>query len=60
MTPHTRAVLTEAVRQLPPDCFALVMATGVVSIASVLLEIPHVTWLLFGINVVAYGVLCLP
>lgn len=45
------------VEDLYPGYFALVMATGIVSIATDLLEMKPVAWLLFGINVLAYGVL---
>lgn len=37
-----------------PGYFALVMATGIVSIAGHLLGMASVAWLLFGINIVAY------
>lgn len=47
------------VYELYPGYFALVMATGIVSIAAYLLEIDLVAWLLFQINKVAYGVLWL-
>jgi tellurite resistance protein TehA-like permease len=40
--------------ELHPAYFALVMATGIVSIASHLLEIPFVPTALFGLNVVFY------
>ncbi len=53
------AVLAQEVRRLPPDCFALVMATGIVSMAAAWLEIPYAARVLLGINVVAYGALCL-
>jgi tellurite resistance protein TehA-like permease len=42
---------------LPPVYFALVMATGIVSIAAHTLGHAAVAWLLLGINVVAYLVL---
>jgi tellurite resistance protein TehA-like permease len=46
-------------RALHPAYFALVMATGIVSIASHLLQIPVVPRLLLAINIVAYAVLWL-
>jgi tellurite resistance protein TehA-like permease len=42
-----------------PGYFALVMATGIVSIATHLLKMEIVAWSLFQINKVAYGVLWL-
>jgi len=47
----------EGVRRLHPAYFALVMATGIVSIAAQLLHIPFVPGVLLGINVVAFVVL---
>lgn len=44
---------------LYPGYFALVMATGIVSIAGHLLGMAPVAWLLFGITIVAYVVLWL-
>jgi tellurite resistance protein TehA-like permease len=41
----------------PPNYFALVMATGIVSIAAHYLGPAPIAWLLLGINVVAYVVL---
>ena len=49
--------LAEAVADLFPGYFALVMATGIVSIAAHLQQMPRIAWLLFGINVCAYVVL---
>jgi tellurite resistance protein TehA-like permease len=49
--------LAAAVQHLFPGYFALVMATGIVSIASDLLGMPRVAWILLGINVLAYAVL---
>jgi tellurite resistance protein TehA-like permease len=51
--------LWRAVAGLPPGYFALVMATGIVSIASWLSGMPRIAWLLLAINVVAYAVLWL-
>lgn len=44
---------------LHPSYFALVMATGIVSIASYLLEMETVAWVLFRINETAYVLLWL-
>ena len=46
-----------SVRTLHPAYFALVMATGIVSIAAQLLQMPVVPQALLVINVVAYAVL---
>lgn len=45
------------VQDLDPGYFALVMATGIVSIAFYLLGIPQIAWGLFAINLVAFIVL---
>lgn len=45
------------IRTLHPAYFALVMATGIVSIAAQLLHIPFVPLSLLGINIVAYAAL---
>ena len=47
------------IRHLLPGCFALVMATGIVSIGSFLLGMGLVGWALFFINMVAYASLLL-
>lgn len=49
--------LSEGIRTLHPAYFALVMATGIVSIAAKLLRIPFVPQLLLAINVLAFAVL---
>lgn len=54
---RNRSVIQQSILNLNPGYFALVMATGIVSIASYLLEMELVAWLLFGINVVAFIVL---
>ncbi|NUY04612.1 SLAC1 family transporter [Paraburkholderia youngii] len=41
----------------PPTAFAIVMATGIVSIAAHLLDYDIVGWLLLGINAVTWPVL---
>jgi len=48
---------SEAVRTLYPGYFALVMATGIVSIAALLLEMPSVAWPLFVLNNAFYLIL---
>lgn len=42
---------------LHPAHFAIVMATGIVSLSAGLLEMPVIAWTLFGVNVAAYLVL---
>jgi tellurite resistance protein TehA-like permease len=49
--------LSDGIRTLHPAYFALVMATGIVSIAARLLEIPVVPQILLAINGVAFAVL---
>lgn len=49
--------LAEAVEHLFPGYFALVMATGIVSIAAHLLEMPRIAWALLAVNLGAYAVL---
>ena len=56
-TSSVRAVIYRAAENLFPGYFALVMATGVISIASHLLAMPAVAFALVGINWVAYIVL---
>jgi len=51
--------LAGAVADLFPGYFALVMATGIVSIACWLLALPRLAWALLAINLVAYAVLVL-
>ena len=48
-----------AIRHLFPGYFALVMATGIVSIGAFLLDMWVVAWVLFLVNLVAYASLCL-
>ncbi len=52
-----RAVVFRAAENLFPGYFALVMATGVISIACYLLAMPVVAYALVGVNWVAYIVL---
>ena len=54
-----RNITGQGIRDLFPGYFALVMATGIVSIAAHLLGMETVAWVLFRINEVAYGVLWL-
>ncbi len=49
--------LAEAVAGLFPGYFALVMATGIVSIAAQVLQMPRIAWLLLALNSCAYAVL---
>ena len=55
----TRSIIRDGIADLYPGYFALIMATGIVSIATYLLEMVWVARFLFGINKVAYGVLSL-
>ena len=52
-------ILSRAAADLFPGYFALVMATGIISIACFLLEMKTISLALLVINVVAYFVLCL-
>ena len=47
----------EAVADLFPGYFALVMATGIISTATFLLEMKWLAWVLLVINLIAYAVL---
>jgi tellurite resistance protein TehA-like permease len=49
--------LASAVEDLFPGYFALVMATGIVSIAAHLLGMPRIAWALVAVNVPAYAIL---
>src|SRR6185503_9218152 len=51
-------VLSRAAADLFPGYFALVMATGIISIACFLLGMKTISLVLLVINVVAYCVLC--
>jgi tellurite resistance protein TehA-like permease len=46
--------LAHGIENLFPAYFALVMATGIVSMATFLHGIPWLPWMLFGVSVVAY------
>lgn len=50
-------LIKDGVKHLFPGYFALVMATGIVSIAAYLLEMKAIAWWLFRLNVVAYIIL---
>ncbi|MEJ2376923.1 MAG: tellurite resistance/C4-dicarboxylate transporter family protein [Pseudolabrys sp.] len=54
---HATAALRSATKNLSPAYFAMVMATGIVSIAASKLGIVGVDIALFAINIAAYGVL---
>lgn len=60
-SPVSSGVLNNSIMQsisnLNSGYFALIMATGIVSIASYLLDIEPVAWTLFGINILAYLIL---
>ena len=49
--------IKDGIKNLFPGYFALVMATGIVSIASYLLGMETIAWWLFRLNVVAYVIL---
>ena len=53
------ATLRAAARSLSPAYFALLMATGIVSLAAHLLDMPRIARALFDLNVVAYLVIWL-
>jgi len=54
-----RNKVNQTVENLFPGYFALVMATGIVSIASHLLGMSVLAWLLLYVNLAAYGILWL-
>src|SRR6185436_1760170 len=51
--------ISTAAANLFPGYFALVMATGIISIAAFQLNMKSVAWVLLAINIVAYGILWL-
>jgi len=51
------AALDGGIKRLYPGYFALVMATGIVSVACYLLDMRGLAWWLFRLNIVQYGVL---
>ncbi len=54
---HRFRSLLDATRDLSPAYFAMVMATGIVSLGSFVLEMPALATALFAINLIGYGVL---
>jgi tellurite resistance protein TehA-like permease len=52
-----RGAVQEGIQNLFPGYFALVMATGIVSVAASLLELRPIAWALLALNLAAYGVL---
>ena len=56
-TPLGRQARRQQSRDLFPGYFALVMATGIVSIAAHALQMPRIAWALLVINICAYAVL---
>ncbi|MCC6298736.1 MAG: tellurite resistance/C4-dicarboxylate transporter family protein [Anaerolineales bacterium] len=55
----TRNPIWSGIENLPPAYFALVMATGIVSIAAKLENMPQIAWSLFVANIVFYAILWL-
>ena len=51
--------ISNAAANLFPGYFALVMATGIISIAAFQLNLKPVAWVLLAINLIAYGILWL-
>src|SRR5947207_15390941 len=51
--------ISEAAANLFPGYFALVMATGIISIAAFQLSLKPVAWILLAINLIAYAILWL-
>src|SRR5712691_8496704 len=49
--------ISEAAANLFPGYFALVMATGIISIAAFQLSMKRVAWVLLAINLIAYAIL---
>jgi len=56
-TGAVRHSLAGAIQHLFPGYFALVMATGIVSIAAHVLQMPRIAWALLAVNIVSYAVL---
>lgn len=50
--------LFEMVKNMPPSYFAIVMATGIVSIASLFLKFPVIPEFLFWLNIIFYVAGC--
>ncbi len=57
--PSLKNILADGIANLYPGYFALVMATGIVSIASYLLELQAIAWALFYLNLIAFVFLTL-
>lgn len=55
--PARRAPLREALADLHPGYFAVVMATGIISVAAELLQVPALAQPLYYVNIVLYAVL---
>ena len=55
--PHGRSVIFQAAADLFPGYFALVMATGIISIACYLLELQTIAVVLLLVNIIAYTLL---
>lgn len=51
------SALKEMIKNLPPSYFAMVMATGIVSVAAGLFDMPIIAISLFWLNVLAYLIL---
>lgn len=47
----------ESIKTLHPAYFAMVMSTGIISIASELLGLTDIAWILFYINIITYAIL---
>ncbi len=56
---HLVTTLKEEIANLHPSYFALVMATGIVSIAAKLEGMPEIAWILFILNIAFYAILWL-
>jgi tellurite resistance protein TehA-like permease len=50
-------LVSQGIATLFPGYFALVMATGIISIATYLLEMPPIAWTLLVINIITYIIL---
>ena len=57
--PSLWRILGDGAADLPPAYFALVMATGIVSIAAKLENMPEIAWALFIANIVFFAILWL-
>ncbi len=59
MSNKATSLIENGTRNLFPGYFALVMATGIVSIAAKLEKMPQIAWALFIVNIVFYAILWL-